>query len=44
LVFGIGDGDDIDKAFDIISQIIAEDQRVLKDPAPVVTDSMRKGA
>lgn len=36
LVFGIGYGDDIDKARNIISQIITGDERVLEDPAPVV--------
>lgn len=35
-VFGIGYEDDIDKARNIISGIIAEDNRVLKDQAPMV--------
>ncbi len=35
-VFGIGYEDDIDKARDVIQGIIAEDSRVLKDPAPMV--------
>lgn len=39
LVFGIGYGDDIDKARNNISQIIAEDERVLDDPAPVIVVS-----
>lgn len=36
LVFGIGYDDDIDKAKQILLDIIAEDQRMLKDPAPKV--------
>ncbi|MDX1570788.1 MAG: mechanosensitive ion channel [Xanthomonadales bacterium] len=36
MVFGIGYDDDIDKARGIIEGIIAEDERVLEDPAPVV--------
>jgi small conductance mechanosensitive channel len=36
MVFGIGYGDDIDKARDIINGIIAADSRILKDPAPTV--------
>ena len=32
MVFGIGYGDDIDKARHIISDVLSEDQRVLKDP------------
>jgi small conductance mechanosensitive channel len=39
LVFGIGYEDDIDKARKIIEGIIAEDDRVLKDPAPMVAVS-----
>jgi small conductance mechanosensitive channel len=38
-VFGIGYDDDIDKARKIIEKIIAEDNRVLKDPAPMVAVS-----
>ncbi len=38
-VFGIGYEDDIDKARKIIEGIIAEDNRVLKDPAPMVAVS-----
>jgi small conductance mechanosensitive channel len=38
-VFGIGYGDDIDKARNIVSQIIEEDGRVLKDPAPAIVVS-----
>jgi small conductance mechanosensitive channel len=34
--FGIGYGDDIDKARKIILDVIAQDQRILKDPAPFV--------
>ncbi len=36
MVFGIGYDDDIKKAKDIISQILDEDERILKDPAPTV--------
>jgi small conductance mechanosensitive channel len=38
-VFGIGYEDDIDKARKVIEGIIAEDNRVLKDPAPMVAIS-----
>jgi small conductance mechanosensitive channel len=36
LVFGIGYGDDIDKARGIIKEIVDQDGRVLKDPAPQI--------
>jgi small conductance mechanosensitive channel len=36
LVFGIGYGDDIDKARKIITDVIEKDARVLKDPPPVI--------
>ena len=36
MVFGIGYGDDIDRAREVIQSIIDADPRVLKDPAPVV--------
>jgi len=36
MVFGIGYGDDIDKARSVIEGIISRDDRVLKDPAPAV--------
>ncbi|MGS2724742.1 mechanosensitive ion channel family protein [Porticoccus sp. GXU_MW_L64] len=36
MVFGIGYGDDIDKARNIIKAILEADQRVLADPAPAV--------
>jgi len=36
MVFGIGYGDDIKAAKDIITRILNEDERVLKDPAPLV--------
>jgi len=39
MVFGIGYEDDIDKAKQIISDILAADNRVLKDPAPQVAVS-----
>lgn len=32
--FGISYGDDFDKAKGIIQEIIAKDERILKDPAP----------
>jgi len=38
-VFGIGYEDDIDKARTIVEGIISEDNRVLKDPAPMVAVS-----
>lgn len=36
MVFGIGYGDDIDKAKGIFSEILLSDERVLKSPEPVV--------
>ena len=36
LVFGIGYGDDIDKAQAILEKIVAEHELVLKDPEPVI--------
>jgi len=36
LVFGIGYGDDIDKARKIITDVIENDARVLKDPPPTI--------
>ena len=36
MVFGIGYGDDIKKAKEIMEQVIAADERVLKDPAPLI--------
>ncbi len=36
MVFGIGYGDDIKKAKEILRKILEDDPRVLKDPAPVV--------
>ena len=36
MVFGIGYGDDIDKARNIIADILDKDERVLKDPAPQI--------
>jgi small conductance mechanosensitive channel len=35
-VFGIGYGDDIDKAMSIIAALAAEDERVHKDPEPMI--------
>lgn len=39
LVFGIGYGDDIRKAKDTLNEILAADERILKDPAPTVAVS-----
>ncbi|MCB9169394.1 MAG: mechanosensitive ion channel [Flavobacteriales bacterium] len=39
LTFGIGYGDDIDKARGVLEAIISADQRVLKDPAPFIAVS-----
>ena len=39
MVFGIGYGDDIDKARGIISDILSSEERILKDPAPQVAVS-----
>jgi small conductance mechanosensitive channel len=36
LVFGIGYGDDIRKAKQVLQQILAADERILKDPAPTI--------
>jgi small conductance mechanosensitive channel len=36
MVFGIGYDDDIKKAKEIMSRVLAEDDRILKDPAPLV--------
>lgn len=36
LVFGIGYGDDIDQARQILTDVVTSDERVLKDPAPVI--------
>lgn len=36
LVFGIGYGSSIPKAFEVISGVLKEDQRVLSDPAPTI--------
>lgn len=36
MVFGIAYGDDIDKAKALIHDVLAKDERVLKDPAPTV--------
>ena len=36
MVFGIGYGDDIKKAKEILNRLIEEDDRILKDPAPLV--------
>ena len=39
LVFGIGYNDDIKKAKNVLEQVLAADERVLQDPAPVVAVS-----
>jgi len=36
MVMGIGYDDDIDKARKLMAEIIAEDDRILKDPAPLI--------
>jgi small conductance mechanosensitive channel len=36
MVFGIGYGDDIKKAKEILQQILDADERILKDPAPLI--------
>jgi small conductance mechanosensitive channel len=36
MVFGIGYGDDIDKAKQVMTDVLAKDTRVLKDPPPVI--------
>ncbi len=36
MVFGIGYGDDIKKAKDVLEKIVTSDERILKDPAPQV--------
>jgi small conductance mechanosensitive channel len=36
LVFGIGYQDDIDKAKNILEELVAADERILKDPAPKI--------
>jgi len=36
MVFGIGYDDDIDKARRVLEAVLAEDDRVLKDPAPMI--------
>jgi len=38
-VFGIGYGDDIDKARGIIKEIIDQDERVMKEPEPAIVVS-----
>jgi small conductance mechanosensitive channel len=38
-VFGIGYGDDIDKAKSIIKEIIDQDERVMKEPVPMIVVS-----
>ena len=32
--FGIGYGDDLDKAYEVLDRLIAADERILKDPEP----------
>jgi len=39
LVFGIGYGDDLKRAKDILVQIVSGDDRILRDPAPTVAVS-----
>lgn len=39
MVFGVGYGDDLKRAREIIAEILAADERILQDPAPVVAVS-----
>ncbi|WP_428034457.1 mechanosensitive ion channel family protein [Amphritea sp.] len=39
MVFGIGYGDDLKKAKALLEEIVTSDERVLKDPAPVIAVS-----
>lgn len=39
MVFGIGYGDDIDKAKSVIQSVLDNDTRILKDPAPILAVS-----
>ncbi len=39
MIFGIGYGDDIKKAKDILMELITDDERILKDPEPLVAVS-----
>ena len=39
MVFGIGYGDDIDRARSLMTDIMAQDSRILKDPAPQISVS-----
>jgi small conductance mechanosensitive channel len=36
LVFGIGYGDDVDHAKKVMSDVLAKEERILKDPAPTI--------
>jgi len=36
LVFGIGYGDDIEKARQILERVLSDDTRILRDPAPLI--------
>lgn len=37
--FGIAYGDDVDKAYEVLGRLIAEDERILKDPEPFMAVS-----
>ncbi len=37
--FGIAYGDDVDKAYEVLGRLIADDERILKDPAPFMAVS-----
>jgi small conductance mechanosensitive channel len=39
MVFGVGYGDDLDKVRSVIEQVLAADDRVLKEPAPLIAVS-----
>lgn len=37
--FGIGYGDDVDKAYEVLGELISEDERILSDPEPFMAVS-----
>jgi small conductance mechanosensitive channel len=39
MVFGIGYGDDIDKAKEVMAEVLSKESRILKDPAPTIAVS-----
>jgi small conductance mechanosensitive channel len=44
MVFSIGNGDDIDKAKNVIKSVIDNDSRILKDPTPQIVVSELTGS